>query len=158
MGGRDSWFFWKFKALNKWKGCMSLKYREFKQLDLPSVSRKSWRNGEAEKTFEASVNSRGGRQSLLFTRAPSANGLPAFTMSWPGDQGYFCRYKTLKGFQVKRKGSWDTHGLPIELSVEKTFWASAKMISGKQFPSKSTNKACRKEVMKLQRRVGRPHT
>ena len=128
---------------------MSLKYREFKQLDLPSVSREILAKWEAEKTFEASVNSREGRQSFTFYEGPpSANGLPGIHhVMARAIKDIFCRYKTLKGFQVKRKGGWDTHGLPIELSVEKTLGIRKDDI-GKTISIEDYNKACRKEVMK----------
>ena len=128
---------------------MSLKYREFKQLDLPSVSREILAKWEAEKTFEASVNSREGRQSFTFYEGPpSANGLPGIHhVMARAIKDIFCRYKTLKGFQVKRKGGWDTHGLPIELSVEKTLGIRKDDI-GKTISIEDYNKACCKEVMK----------
>ena len=128
---------------------MSLKYREFKQLDRPSVSREILAKWEAEKTFEASVNSREGRQSFTFYEGPpSANGLPGIHhVMARAIKDIFCRYKTLKGFQVKRKGGWDTHGLPIELSVEKTLGIRKDDI-GKTISIEDYNKACCKEVMK----------
>ena len=128
---------------------MSLKYREFKQLDLPSVSKEILEKWEAEKTFEQSVESRAGRQSFTFYEGPpSANGLPGIHhVMARAIKDIFCRYKTLKGFQVKRKGGWDTHGLPIELSVEKTLGIRKDDI-GKTISIEDYNKACRKEVMK----------
>jgi len=126
-----------------------LKYREFKQLDLPSVSKEILEKWEAEKTFEQSVESRAGRQSFTFYEGPpSANGLPGIHhVMARAIKDIFCRYKTLKGFQVKRKGGWDTHGLPIELSVEKTLGIRKDDI-GKTISIEDYNKACRKEVMK----------
>ncbi len=104
---------------------------------------------EKEKTFEQSVNSREGRPAFTFYEGPpSANGLPGIHhVMARAIKDIFCRYKTLKGFQVKRKGGWDTHGLPIELSVEKTLGIRKDDI-GKTISIEDYNKACRKEVMK----------
>src|SRR6186997_2926688 len=97
-------------------------YPEYKNLNLPSISKEVLKLWDEEKTFEASVNDREGKPSFTFYEGPpSANGLPGIhhVMS-RAIKDIFCRYKTLKGFQVKRKGGWDTHGLPIEIAVEKT--------------------------------------
>ena len=138
------------------------KYTEYKQLDLPTLATEVLAQWDAEKTFEASVSGREGRPSFTFYEGPpSANGLPGIhhVMS-RAIKDIFCRYKTLKGFQVKRKGGWDTHGLPIELSVEKTLGIRKDDI-GKKISIEDYNAACRKEVMKyknvwddLTRRMG----
>lgn len=102
-----------------------------------------------EKVFEKSITSREGRPAFTFYEGPpSANGLPGIHhVMARAIKDIFCRYKTLKGYQVKRKGGWDTHGLPIELSVEKTLGITKEDI-GKKISVEDYNKACRKEVMK----------
>ncbi len=125
------------------------KYREYKQLDLSSVGKEELQRWDNEKIFEQSITSREGKPSFTFYEGPpSANGLPGIhhVMS-RAIKDIFCRYKTLKGFQVKRKGGWDTHGLPIEISVEKTLGIRKEDI-GKKISVEDYNKACRKEVMK----------
>ncbi len=98
------------------------KYPEYNQLNLSELGKDVLKTWENEKTFEASITSREGRPAFNFYEGPpSANGLPGIHHVMARSiKDIFCRYKTLKGFQVKRKGGWDTHGLPIELSVEKT--------------------------------------
>ena len=138
------------------------KYKEYKQLDLPAISKEILKKWDEEKTFESSVNNREGKPVYTFYEGPpSANGLPGIhhVMS-RAIKDIFCRYKTLKGFQVKRKGGWDTHGLPIELSVEKTLGIRKDDI-GKTISIAEYNQACRTEVMKykdvwddLTRRMG----
>lgn len=125
------------------------KYREYKQLDLGSVGKEELQRWDSEKTFEQSVTSREGKPSFTFYEGPpSANGLPGIHhVMARAIKDIFCRYKTLKGFQVKRKGGWDTHGLPIEISVEKTLGIRKDDI-GKKISVEDYNKACRIEVMK----------
>ena len=126
-----------------------LKYKEYSQLDLPAISKEILKKWDEEKTFEASVSTREGKPVFTFYEGPpSANGLPGIhhVMS-RAIKDIFCRYKTLKGFQVKRKGGWDTHGLPIELSVEKTLGIRKDDI-GKKISIADYNKSCRTEVMK----------
>src|SRR6185503_17334212 len=98
------------------------KYNEYKQLDLPAVGREELHRWEEENTFEQSIVLREGKPAFTFYEGPpSANGLPGIHHVMSRTiKDIFCRYKTLKGFQVNRKGGWDTHGLPIEISVEKT--------------------------------------
>src|SRR3954464_7144993 len=125
------------------------KYREYKQLDLPAIATEELQRWEREKTFEQSVDSREGRPTFTFYEGPpSANGLPGIhhVMS-RAIKDIFCRYKTLKGYQVKRKGGWDTHGLPIELAVEKALGITKEDI-GKKISVDDYNDACRKEVMR----------
>jgi isoleucyl-tRNA synthetase len=124
-------------------------YKVYESLDLPAVSGEILRKWDAEKTFEMSVNSRENKPSFTFYEGPpSANGLPGIHhVMARAIKDIFCRYKTLKGFQVKRKGGWDTHGLPIELSVEKTLGIRKDDI-GVKISIEEYNKACRKEVMK----------
>ncbi len=124
-------------------------YKVYESLDLPAVSGEILRKWDAEKTFEMSVNSRENKPSFTFYEGPpSANGLPGIHhVMARAIKDIFCRYKTLKGFQVKRKGGWDTHGLPIELSVEKTLGIRKDDI-GVKISIEEYNQACRKEVMK----------
>src|SRR6187431_3326397 len=101
---------------------MSQKYPEYKGLNLPNVAELVLKTWKEKNVFQQSIDTRAGKTPFIFTEGPpSANGLPGIhhVMS-RAIKDIFCRYKTLKGFQVKRKGGWDTHGLPIELSVEKT--------------------------------------
>ena len=125
------------------------KYPEYNQLNLSELGKEVLKTWENEKTFEASITSREGRPAFNFYEGPpSANGLPGIHHVMARSiKDIFCRYKTLKGFQVKRKGGWDTHGLPIELSVEKTLGIRKDDI-GKTISIEDYNKACRKEVMK----------
>lgn len=126
-----------------------MKYPEYKQLDLASVGTEVLALWEKENTFEKSVSNREGAIPFVFYEGPpSANGLPGIHHVMARSvKDIFCRYKTQKGFQVKRKGGWDTHGLPIELSVEKTLGITKEDI-GKTISVEDYNKACRKEVMK----------
>ena len=128
---------------------MSKNYKVYDSLDLSSVSKEILKKWDNEKTFEESVNSRAGKPSFTFYEGPpSANGLPGIHHAMARSiKDIFCRYKTLKGFQVKRKGGWDTHGLPIELSVEKSLGIRKDDI-GTKISIEDYNKACRKEVMK----------
>ena len=128
---------------------MPKKYPEYKTLDLPKIAADVLKCWDDEKTFEASVTTREGKPSFTFYEGPpSANGLPGIHhVMARAIKDIFCRYKTQKGFQVKRKGGWDTHGLPIELSVEKTLGIRKDDI-GKTISIEDYNRACRKEVMK----------
>ena len=125
------------------------KYPEYKQLQLPAIAEKVLQYWQDQQIFEKSVSSREGRAPFNFYEGPpSANGLPGIhhVMS-RSIKDIFCRYKTQKGFQVKRKGGWDTHGLPIEISVEKTLGITKEDI-GEKISIEDYNKACRREVMK----------
>jgi isoleucyl-tRNA synthetase len=98
------------------------KYPEYKRLDLSQISKDILEFWKENKIFEKSISTREGAQPWVFYEGPpSANGMPGIhhVMS-RGIKDIFCRFKTLQGYQVKRKAGWDTHGLPIELSVEKT--------------------------------------
>jgi isoleucyl-tRNA synthetase len=125
------------------------KYREYKQLDLSSIGKEELKRWDDEKTFERSISSREGKPAFTFYEGPpSANGLPGIHhVMARAIKDIFCRYQTLQGFQVKRKGGWDTHGLPIEISVEKTLGIRKEDI-GNKISVEDYNKACRKEVMK----------
>ncbi len=128
---------------------MKVKYAEYKQLDLPSIGKEVRKFWEENKIFEKSVDCREGKPPYVFYEGPpSANGMPGIHhVMARAIKDIFCRYKTLKGFQVKRKGGWDTHGLPIEIAVEKTLGITKEDI-GKSISVADYNNACRKEVMK----------
>ena len=126
-------------------------YKEYKSLNLPQIAKETLEWWEKEKVFEKSVSSREGKQPFVFYEGPpSANGMPGIHHVMARTiKDIFCRYQTLKGKQVKRKAGWDTHGLPIELAVEKTLGITKEDI-GKKISIEDYNKACRKEVMKYQ--------
>jgi isoleucyl-tRNA synthetase len=125
------------------------KYPEYKQLNLPSLADNVLASWEEKSIFERSISEREGKPAFTFYEGPpSANGLPGIHHVMARSiKDIFCRYKTQKGFQVKRKGGWDTHGLPIEISVEKTLGITKEDI-GVKISIEDYNKACRKEVMK----------
>ncbi|MCC7232458.1 MAG: isoleucine--tRNA ligase [Bacteroidia bacterium] len=128
---------------------MQHKYQEYKNLDLPGIAQQILEKWDMEDTFRKSVESRSGKPPFIFYEGPpSANGFPGIHQVMArAIKDIFCRYKTLKGFQVRRKGGWDTHGLPIELSVEKTLGIRKDDI-GKKISIAEYNAFCRKEVMK----------
>ena len=128
---------------------MALRYTEYDKLDLPKVADEIAAAWKKESAFEASISSREGAPSFVFYEGPpSANGLPGIHhVMGRGIKDLFCRYKTLKGFQVKRKAGWDTHGLPIELGVEKELGITKEDI-GKTISVEDYNNACRKAVMR----------
>lgn len=125
------------------------KYPEYKSLNLSAIGQEILRFWESEKTFEKSVSTREGKESFVFYEGPpSANGLPGIHhVMARAIKDIFCRYQTLKGKKVSRKAGWDTHGLPIELAVEKTLGITKEDI-GKKISVEDYNKACRAEVMK----------
>ncbi|QNL50104.1 isoleucine--tRNA ligase [Olivibacter sp. SDN3] len=124
-------------------------YKEYKQLDLPNIGANVLANWQTKRIFEKSVSSRPSAKPYTFYEGPpSANGMPGIHHVMARTiKDIFCRYKTLKGYQVKRKGGWDTHGLPIELAVEKTLGITKEDI-GKTITVEAYNNACRKEVMR----------
>ncbi|MCE3260720.1 MAG: isoleucyl-tRNA synthase, partial [Bacteroidetes bacterium] len=130
------------------------KYPEYKQLNLPQISKDMLKFWEENSTFSKSVRSREGKTPWVFYEGPpSANGMPGIHhVMARAIKDIFCRFKTLQGYQVKRKAGWDTHGLPIELGVEKTLGITKEDIGNKNSPKyisvEDYNKACRKEVMK----------
>lgn len=128
---------------------MKKKYREYKKFDLPEIGRSVGEYWKRNKVFEKSLKTREGKKPFVFYEGPpSANGMPGIhhVMS-RAIKDIFCRYKTLKGFYVKRKAGWDTHGLPIEIATEKTLGITKEDI-GKKISVEDYNKACRNEVMK----------
>lgn len=125
------------------------KYNEYKKLDFPAFEEEILKFWQAHNIFEKSVSNRAGAKSFVFYEGPpSANGMPGIhhVMSRTV-KDIFCRYNTLKGFQVKRKAGWDTHGLPVELQVEKTLGITKEDI-GKKISVAEYNEACKKDVMK----------
>jgi isoleucyl-tRNA synthetase len=124
-------------------------YKEYKQLNLSQTGKEILEYWKEHQIFEKSISNRSALKPYTFYEGPpSANGMPGIhhVMS-RSIKDIFCRYKTLKGFQVKRKGGWDTHGLPIELSVEKKLGITKDDI-GKKISVEEYNAACRTEVMK----------
>jgi isoleucyl-tRNA synthetase len=128
---------------------MSKKYTEYKGLNLSQTAKDIQQTWNEQHTFEKSITSREGKTPFVFYEGPpSANGLPGIHHVMARSiKDIFCRFKTQKGFQVKRKAGWDTHGLPIELSVEKTLGITKEDI-GKKITVEEYNLACRKDVMK----------
>lgn len=128
---------------------MSKKYTEYKGLNLSQTAKDIQQTWNKNNTFEQSIALREGKPAFVFYEGPpSANGLPGIHhVMARAIKDIFCRYKTQKGFQVKRKGGWDTHGLPIELSVEKELGITKEDI-GKKITVEEYNIACRKDVMK----------
>ncbi|RUA08610.1 MAG: isoleucine--tRNA ligase [Flavobacteriia bacterium] len=124
-------------------------FREYKTLDLTNVADEILKFWEEEHIFEKSISSREGHKSFVFYEGPpSANGLPGIHHVMARTiKDIFCRYKTSQGFQVKRKAGWDTHGLPIELGVEKELGITKEDI-GKTISIEDYNKACKKAVMR----------
>ena len=125
------------------------KFNEYKQLNLPQLSREVLAQWEQEGLFEKSITTREGHpQFLFFEGPPSANGMPGIHHVMARTiKDTFCRFKTMQGFQVRRKAGWDTHGLPVELGVEKMLGITKEDI-GKKISVDEYNAACRREVMK----------
>ena len=128
---------------------MSVKYREHKGLNLPNVAKEVLEKWKLENTFEESVNTRDENKPFVFFEGPpSANGMPGIHhVMGRAIKDIFCRYKTLKGYRVERKAGWDTHGLPVELSVEKELGITKEDI-GSKITIEEYNAACKKTVMK----------
>ncbi len=128
---------------------MSAKFTEYKGLDLPKVADEILKYWQENNIFEKSVTTRQGKEPYVFYEGPpSANGLPGVHhVLARAIKDIFPRYKTMKGYQVKRKAGWDTHGLPIELGVEKELGITKEDI-GKTISVEDYNAACRKAVMR----------
>lgn len=128
---------------------MSKKFPEYKGLDLSAINKSVLKLWEGEGTFEQSLKAREGQPSFIFYEGPpSANGMPGIHHVMARTiKDVICRYKTQKGFQVHRKAGWDTHGLPVELGVEKSLGITKEDI-GKSISVAEYNQACRKDVMK----------
>jgi len=124
-------------------------YKEIKQLNLPEIDAQILQFWEDNKIFDKSIEAREGAEPFVFYEGPpSANGLPGIHHVMARTiKDLFCRYQTMKGKQVKRKGGWDTHGLPVELAVEKMLGITKEDI-GVKITVEEYNEACRKEVLK----------
>ncbi|KAA0989775.1 isoleucine--tRNA ligase [Dyadobacter aurulentus] len=127
-----------------------MKYNEYKNLSYPKIGDEVLQFWKDKKIFDASVETREGAQTFTFFEGPpSANGTPGIHhVMARAIKDIFCRYKTLQGFQVKRKGGWDTHGLPVELQVEKELGITKEDI-GKTISVAEYNEKCRQTVMKF---------
>jgi isoleucyl-tRNA synthetase len=126
-----------------------MKFAEYKGLDLPKVSENILDFWKDKKIFEKSVSTREGKESYVFFEGPpSANGMPGIHHVMARTiKDIFPRYKTMKGFQVKRKAGWDTHGLPVEIGVEKELGITKEDI-GTKISVEEYNAACKKAVMR----------
>ncbi|HEY2725674.1 MAG TPA: isoleucine--tRNA ligase, partial [Parafilimonas sp.] len=152
--------FYKIKA--GYSANMGVKYKEFSGLNLSLIEKEILDKWEEEKAFEKSVSLRQGKKPFVFYEGPpSANGMPGIHHVISRTlKDLVCRYKTMKGYQVKRKGGWDTHGLPVELGVEKELSITKEDI-GKKISVEDYNKKCREAVLRykdkwdeLTRRIG----
>jgi len=128
---------------------MSKKFTEYKALDLPKVADEILKFWNEKSIFEKSITTREGNEPFVFFEGPpSANGLPGIHHVMARSiKDIFCRYKTQKGFQVNRKAGWDTHGLPVELGVEKELGITKEDI-GNKISIEEYNKACKNAVMR----------
>ncbi len=131
---------------------MSNKFQEYKQLDLSRINKEVLKRWQDDDTFHKSISTREGHPTFIFYEGPpSANGMPGIHhVMARAIKDIFCRYKTMQGFRVHRKAGWDTHGLPVELSVEKMLNITKDDI-GKKISVEEYNNACRTEVMKYTR-------
>ena len=129
---------------------MGKKFAEYSKLDLSEVNGNVLKKWDENQVFAKSMTEREGCPSFVFFEGPpSANGMPGIHHVMARSiKDIFCRYKTMKGFQVKRKAGWDTHGLPVELGVEKALGITKEDI-GKTISVAEYNAACRKDVMKF---------
>ena len=129
---------------------MSKKFTEYGQLNLSDVNKEVLKDWDEKDVFSKSMTEREGCPSFVFYEGPpSANGMPGIHHVMARTiKDVFCRYKTMKGFHVKRKAGWDTHGLPVELGVEKAMGITKEDI-GKTISVADYNAACRKDVMKF---------
>ena len=128
---------------------MSKKFTEYKALDLPKVAEEILQFWKDEAIFDKSITTREGKEPFVFFEGPpSANGLPGIHHVMARSiKDIFCRYKTQKGYQVKRKAGWDTHGLPVELGVEKELGITKEDI-GTKISVEEYNEACKNAVMR----------
>ena len=131
---------------------MTSKYREYQHLDLAEINRQMQERQAQEEVFARSLEIREGAPRYVFYEGPpSANGMPGIHHVMARTiKDIFCRYKTMKGFLVDRKAGWDTHGLPVELGVEKSLGITKADI-GTKISVEEYNDACRREVMKYTR-------
>ncbi|MFV0328642.1 MAG: isoleucine--tRNA ligase [Dysgonomonas sp.] len=128
---------------------MSKQFSEYNRFNLSDINKEILEKWDKEGIFQQSLDIREGAPSFVFYEGPpSANGMPGIHHVMARSvKDIFCRYKTMKGFLVNRKAGWDTHGLPVELAVEKKLGITKEDI-GKKISVKEYNDACRKEVMK----------
>jgi len=128
---------------------MSKKYREYKQLNLTETAKEVGKYWKEHQVFRKSLALRKDHEAFVFYEGPpSANGKPGIHhVMARAIKDIFCRYKTQKGYLVDRKAGWDTHGLPVEISVEKTLGITKEDI-GKSISVEDFNNSCRTEVMK----------
>jgi len=128
------------------------KFKEYSGLNLSDVNKEMLERWKEHDVFHKSIETREGKPSFVFYEGPpSANGMPGIHHVMARSiKDIFCRYKTMQGFQVKRKAGWDTHGLPVELGVEKALGITKEDI-GKKISVDDYNAACRKDVMKYTR-------
>lgn len=129
---------------------MGKKFAEYQKFNLSDINKEVLKSWDANDVFAKSMTEREGCPSFVFFEGPpSANGMPGIHHVMARSiKDIFCRYKTMKGFQVKRKAGWDTHGLPVELGVEKALGITKEDI-GKKISVADYNAACRKDVMKF---------
>ncbi|MFN2423077.1 MAG: class I tRNA ligase family protein, partial [Cryomorphaceae bacterium] len=125
------------------------RYSEYNSLNMPEVAEEILERWNADNTFQKSVDSRPESNPFVFYEGPpSANGKPGIHHVMARTiKDIFCRYKTAKGYRVERRAGWDTHGLPIELGVEKELGITKEDI-GKKISVEEYNDACRKAVMR----------
>ncbi|MFN8438416.1 MAG: isoleucine--tRNA ligase [Cytophagales bacterium] len=125
-------------------------YPEYKELNLPNISESVLKYWSENQVFDQSISTREGKPSFTFFEGPpSANGTPGIHHVMARTiKDVFCRFKTLEGYQVKRKGGWDTHGLPVELQVEKELGITKEDI-GTKITVEEYNKKCRETVMRF---------
>ncbi len=128
---------------------MSKQFSEYNRFNLSDINKEILEKWDKENIFQQSLDMRAGAPSFVFYEGPpSANGMPGIHhVMARAVKDIFCRYKTMKGFLVNRKAGWDTHGLPVELAVEKSLGITKEDI-GKKISVEEYNDACRKEVMK----------
>ena len=126
-----------------------MKFAEYNSFNLSEINKEVLKKWDENNVFEQSMTTREGHPSFVFYEGPpSANGMPGIHHVMARSiKDIFCRFKTMKGYQVKRKAGWDTHGLPVELGVEKSLGITKEDI-GKKISVDEYNATCRKEVMK----------
>ncbi len=131
---------------------MNVTYKEFSGLNLPAIEKEMLAKWKSEEAFETSISLRNGAEPFVFYEGPpSANGMPGIHHVISRTlKDLVCRYKTMKGFQVKRKGGWDTHGLPVELGVEKELGITKEDI-GKKISVEEYNAKCREAVLRYKK-------
>ncbi len=127
-----------------------MKFKEYKNLDLPSLAADVLKEWDSDDTFHKSISTREGHPAFVFYEGPpSANGMPGIHHVMARTiKDVFCRYKTQQGYKVHRKAGWDTHGLPVELGVEKTLGITKEDI-GRKISVEEYNRRCREDVMKF---------